>query len=262
MKGKGLTMSMRAMKVITITLAIFVLFLINVCYAQSEPHSRFIAPEPSSLAIISTGGLFGYIVRFARRHFRRFKRYFDVAASAVGLVLTFPILAFAALLIKIVSPGPVFFKQPRVGFKGKVFDIYKLRTMKIDAEKNTGPVWAKEDDPRLIKFGGVIRKMHIDELPQLINVFRGQMSMIGPRPERPAFVKYLTKEIGDYKKRLTVKPGITGLAQVWHKYDETIGDVKRKIKYDLLYIRKMCVTVDMRILALTLVAVLTGKGAR
>ena len=134
--------------------------------------------------------------------------------------------------------------------------------MEVDAEKETGPVWAKEDDPRLIKFGKIIRKMHIDEIPQLFNVLRGEMSIVGPRPERPIFVKSLSKEIKEYKRRLTVKPGITGLAQVWHKYDETIKDVKKKIKYDLLYIRKMCLATDFRILLRTILVVAIGKGAR
>ena len=131
-----------------------------------------------------------------------------------------------------------------------------------DAEKITGPVWANERDPRVTLVGRLLRRMRIDEFPQLINVLKGQMSIIGPRPERPIFARRLESEIKDYGKRLNVKPGITGLAQVWHKYDETIEDVKRKLKLDLLYIRKMCLWVDMRILALTIIAVLTGKGAR
>ena len=134
--------------------------------------------------------------------------------------------------------------------------------MKVDAEKYTGPIWAKEDDSRLIKFGKLIRKMHIDELPQLFNVLRGEMSIVGPRPERPIFVSKLNKEIGDYHKRINVRPGITGLAQVWHKYDETVSDVRKKVKYDLLYIREMCLMVDMRILFRTVIVAARGKGAR
>ena len=143
-----------------------------------------------------------------------------------------------------------------------MFDIYKIRTMRVDAEKYTGPVWAKEDDPRLIKFGKIIRKLHIDELPQLYNVVKGDMSIVGPRPERPVFVEKLCEEILDYKKRIKVRPGITGLAQVRHKYDETIADVRKKVKYDLLYIREMCFMVDLRILLRTVVVAVTGKGAR
>jgi lipopolysaccharide/colanic/teichoic acid biosynthesis glycosyltransferase len=134
--------------------------------------------------------------------------------------------------------------------------------MEVDAEKYTGPVWAEEDDPRLIRFGKIIRKLHLDELPQLFNVLKGNMSIVGPRPERPVFVKQLSGKITDYRKRLNAKPGITGLAQVVHKYDETIADVKKKVKYDLLYIREMCLMVDIRILLRTIIVSVTGRGAR
>jgi exopolysaccharide biosynthesis polyprenyl glycosylphosphotransferase len=239
---------------------IFLFFFVRQCFAIDQENP--IIPEPASLALVSSTGLLGFLIRFARRRFAEFKRIFDIVVSVTGLVLTAPFLVFTAVLIKIVSSGPVFFRQQRVGQGGEAFQMYKLRTMKINAEKDTGPVWAKENDSRLIMFGRIIRKAHIDELPQLFNVLKGQMSIIGPRPERPVFVKKLKQDIPDYLKRLKVKPGITGLAQVWHKYDETIEDVKKKIKLDLLYIRKMCLWVDMRILALTVVAVLTGKGAR
>ena len=134
--------------------------------------------------------------------------------------------------------------------------------MRIDAEEETGAVWAKENDPRITSVGRLLRKTHIDEFPQLLNVLKGQMSIVGPRPERPEIVYDLKTVIRDYEKRLLVKPGITGLAQVWHKYDETIEDVKKKIKYDFLYIRRMCLLVDLRIMANTVVVVLTGRGAR
>ena len=156
----------------------------------------------------------------------------------------------------------MFFKQNRVGKGGKLFMMYKLRTMRLDAEEGSGPVWAKENDPRLIRGGLVIRKLHLDEFPQLLNVLKREMSIVGPRPERPVFVDSLSKEIPDYKKRLKVNPGITGLAQVWHKYDESLKDVKKKIKYDLLYIRKMCFLVDLRILFRTVIAAASGRGAR
>ncbi|MFH1868328.1 MAG: sugar transferase, partial [Candidatus Omnitrophota bacterium] len=209
-------------------LGIFIFFLIGVCYAQVNSHQEASVPEPGSIALITTG-IFGWFIRFARRRFQEFKRFFDILAGACGLVIALPIIAMAAIFIKTVSPGAVFFKQERVGHNGERFYIYKLRTMRPDAEKDTGPVWAGEDDPRLIKGGKLIRKMHIDELPQLFNVLKGEMSIVGPRPERPVFVESLSKEVREYKKRLNVKPGITGLAQVWHKYDETIQDVKKKV---------------------------------
>lgn len=233
----------------------------GMCYAQMNTEHRATAPEPGSIMLISTG-FAGWLIGFARRRFSEFKRFFDMLVSAFGLVVAAPVVALVGILIKTVSRGPVFFKQERVGLNGRIFDMYKLRTMRLDAEKETGPVWAEEDDPRLIRFGGMIRKMHLDELPQLINVIRGEMSIVGPRPERPVFVKELSVKIADYPKRLRVKPGITGLAQVFHKYDETIEDVKKKVKYDLLYIREMCLMVDVRILLRTLIVAVTGRGAR
>ena len=243
------------------SLFVAIFLLIQLCYAQSTQESSLIVPEPSSIAIISTS-IFGGMIQFARRRFREFKRVFDTLIAAVGIVAASPVILFTALFVKLVSPGPAFFMQDRVGWGGKIFKIYKLRTMNLDAEKYTGPIWAKEDDPRLIKFGKIIRKLHLDELPQLFNVLKGDMSIVGPRPERPVFVKELSGQIIDYEKRIDVRPGITGLAQIWHKYDETIADVKKKVKYDLLYIREMCLMVDLRIILQTLVVAARGKGAR
>jgi exopolysaccharide biosynthesis polyprenyl glycosylphosphotransferase len=242
-------------------LMLYLLLLTGVSYAQNSKGSSVVAPEVGTFALISTGFI-GWVVSVARHRFQQFKRILDIVSASVGLILACPILVFVAILIKVVAPGPVFFKQERVGYKGRIFEIYKIRTMEVDAEKNTGPIWAREDDPRLIKFGKIIRKLHIDELPQLLNVLRGEMSIVGPRPERPVFVQKLSGEISDYKKRINVKPGITGLAQVRHKYDETIRDVRKKVKYDLLYIREMCLMVDLRILLRTVLVVLTGAGAR
>jgi len=238
-----------------------ILLCATIGYAQTKSDNPPIAPEPGSIVLLSTGAL-GWVISFARKRFQEFKRFFDILVASFGLVVAAPVVAITGIIIKIVSPGPVFFKQQRVGVNGGVFDIYKLRTMKIDAEKETGAVWAKEDDPRLIKFGKLIRKMHLDELPQLCNVLNGDMSIVGPRPERPVFVDQLSEKINDYPKRLKVKPGITGLAQVVHKYDETIKDVKKKVKYDLLYIREMCLMVDIRILLRTVIVAFSGKGAR
>ncbi len=248
-------------------LAMFVLLLISlfslvgICYAQAHGKPIFVAPEPTTTVIVSTG-VIGWIVRFARKRFQEFKRVLDIITASLGMVMLAPVIGFTALFIKLVSPGPAFYKQERVGLGGRLFHIYKLRTMKVDAEKISGPMWAQENDPRLIKYGAVIRKLHLDELPQLYNVVKGDMSIVGPRPERPVFVEKLCEEILDYRKRIQVRPGITGLAQVRHKYDETIADVRKKVKYDLLYIREMCFMVDIRILARTLIVAARGKGAR
>ncbi len=172
-------------------------------------------------------------------------------------------MVIVAAAVKVTSKGPIFYKQERVGKKGKTFDIYKFRTMRLDAEKISGPTWATENDPRLTCIGGFLRKAHLDELPQIINVFKGEMSIVGPRPERPFFLlRNCKKDIDNYVGRLAVKPGITGLAQVKHKYDETIDDVKKKVRYDILYIKKMCLILDLKVLMWTVGVVLTGKGAR
>lgn len=226
-----------------------------------EATQRSHAPEPATL-LLFVSGLSGIVVRFARRSFEKFKRASDLLLSIFGLAITSPIIGFAAAMIKLSSKGPIIYRQNRVGKNGEIFRIYKLRTMRIDAEKYTGAVWAKENDSRITTVGKILRKAHIDEIPQLFNVIKGEMSIVGPRPERPEMVRDFKVVIRDYEKRLQVKPGITGLAQVWHKYDETIEDVKKKIKYDILYIKRMCLLVDLRILANTVTVVLTGRGAR
>ncbi len=196
-----------------------------------------------------------------RRRFVLLKDVLDRALAIVGLVLLLPILAGFALAIKLSSPGPVFFVQKRVGKDGKIFGIIKLRTMVMDAEQATGPVWAQENDPRITPVGRFLRASHFDEVPQLLNVIKGEMSIVGPRPERPVFVDQFRHQIVNYDARHLVKPGITGLAQVYHHYDETVRDVKRKLGYDLLYVKKMCLMVDIAILFLTF-RCLTGRGAR
>jgi len=219
------------------------------------------APEPGTMFLILSG-LGGMIIRFAQKSFEKFKRISDLFLSVLGLTIASPILILAAIMIKLTSKGPVIYKQDRIGKNSQIFKIYKLRTMALDAERQTGAVWARENDPRITPIGRILRKAHIDEIPQLFNVLKGEMSIVGPRPERPEMVRDLKKLITDYEKRLKVLPGITGLAQVYHKYDETIADVRKKIKYDLLYIKRMCWLVEIRILAQTFVVALTGKGAR
>jgi exopolysaccharide biosynthesis polyprenyl glycosylphosphotransferase len=191
---------------------------------------------------------------------KKLKRVIDVSVSLVILILTLPITLITAVLIKLETPGPVIFKQERVGENGKIFNIYKFRSMVQDAEKKPGPVWAGKNDPRITKVGKFIRKVRIDEIPQMFNVLKGEMSLVGPRPERPYFVEQFAKEIPFYKRRLLVKPGITGWAQVKHKYDETIEDVKTKLKYDLYYIENMSIRMDLKILFRTVFTVLLGKG--
>lgn len=226
-----------------------------------DTSARGRVPEPSTVALLGSG-ILAALMRFARRRFAEFKRGFDIIVSLAGLIVSFPIVLISILVLKITSPGPAFFKQTRVGRCGNVFELFKLRTMVIDAEEQTGPVWASENDPRITPFGKFLRKSRIDEIPQLVNVLKGEMSLIGPRPERPEFVDTFLCEIADYQKRLRVRPGITGLAQIKQGYDATIRDVRRKVKFDLLYIKRMCFLTDLRILVGTVAVVLTGRGAR
>ncbi|MDP3149540.1 MAG: sugar transferase [Ignavibacteria bacterium] len=188
------------------------------------------------------------------------KRFLDVIFAFIFLLLTSPVMLLTSLAIKIDSKGPVFFKQERCGLNGKIFNIFKFRSMKHDAEKLTGPVWSTKDDPRITRVGKFVRKVRIDELPQMINILKGEMSLVGPRPERPFFVEKLSAEIPYYKRRLKVRPGITGWAQVKHKYDETVEDVKEKLKYDLFYIENMSLRMDFKIMFRTVFVMLFGKG--
>ena len=190
------------------------------------------------------------------------KRAVDFVSALAGLILVSPVLAVIAIAIKLDSKGPVLYAQERVGRFGEVFKIYKFRSMRINAEAN-GPVWAGgEHDPRVTPLGKFLRRSHLDELPQLFNVVAGDMSLVGPRPERPMFVEQLDREIDRYDERLLIKPGMTGLAQVHYRYDQSIADVKRKLRFDLLYVKRMCLMLDARILAWTLLVVMTGRGIR
>lgn len=190
------------------------------------------------------------------------KRTIDIVASLAGLVLSAPITLAAVLAIKLDSRGPVFFRQPRVGQHGVQFNVLKFRTMRVDAEKHTGPVWARANDDRITRVGRLLRLTRIDEIPQMINVLAGHMSFVGPRPERPFFVEELTKQIDFYPLRLTVKPGITGWAQVRHPYGASVEDAREKLRYDLYYIKNMSPLFDLNIILRTVGVILFGKGAR
>jgi exopolysaccharide biosynthesis polyprenyl glycosylphosphotransferase len=187
------------------------------------------------------------------------KRMLDVCVSATVLLVGFPVWLFIALVIKLESPGPILYTQDRVGRDGKVFRILKFRSMKAGAEA-AGPQWANKKDVRVTRVGKILRKLHLDEVPQLWNVLKGEMSLVGPRPERPVFVEQLAKEIPLYHRRMNVRPGITGWAQVKHKYDETIEDVRKKVQYDLFYIENMSLRMDFKILLSTVAHVLLGRG--
>jgi exopolysaccharide biosynthesis polyprenyl glycosylphosphotransferase len=191
---------------------------------------------------------------------KKLKRLMDIFVSLLLLILNSPIMLISSIAIKIDSKGPILFKQERMGQNGKLFKVLKFRSMINDAEKYSGPVWSQKDDPRVTKMGKLIRKFRIDELPQMYNVLKGEMSLVGPRPERAFFVEKLSQEIPYYKRRLKVRPGITGWAQVKHKYDETIEDVKIKLRYDLFYIENMSIRMDLKILLRTVFVVLIGKG--
>lgn len=190
------------------------------------------------------------------------KRILDIISSIIILGLSAPILLLAVILIKVTSGGPIFYLQKRTGLNGASFVIYKLRTMYMDAEKGKRPRWAKRDDVRITPLGKILRRFRIDELPQLINVLRNEMSLIGPRPERPYFMSKLMKKIPFYAERLQVKPGITGWAQVNFKYAASEEDTEKKLIYDLFYIQNMSFALDLLIALKTLNVVITCRGAQ
>ena len=220
---------------------------------------------------------------------RAVKRTTDIVAAVVGLILTTPFWLILPILIKLDSRGPVFYTQQRVGvnrrrqqrrlcqktnvdderrrerrredYHGSLFRLVKFRTMVANAEKDSGPVWATKNDPRITRLGRFMRLTRLDEIPQFINILRGDMSLVGPRPERPAFVEQLSDKVEDYPRRLEVKPGLTGLAQVTGGYDSSISSVAEKVKRDIEYIDNWSLWSDIKIIMKTVIVVLTGKGA-
>lgn len=190
------------------------------------------------------------------------KRCLDASLAFIGLVLSAPLLVIVGLAVNLDSPGPVLFRQTRTGRGGRPFSIIKFRTMREDAENATGAVWASRKDPRITRIGRFLRKTRLDELPQLINVLRGDMSLVGPRPERPEFIKDLEKHIPFYSVRHCVKPGVTGWAQVSYPYGSSVEDALEKLRYDLFYIKNQSVRLELEILLKTILVVFTGHGAR
>jgi lipopolysaccharide/colanic/teichoic acid biosynthesis glycosyltransferase len=226
----------------------------------------------------------------ARRMIARvIRRTIDIIGALVGMILTLPFWLILPVLIKLDTPGPVFYVQQRVGINrrrqdrrafqkadvrdrrrsdrrtsnlmGRPFNLIKFRTMVQDAEKKCGPVWATRNDPRITRIGKLLRKTRLDEIPQFVNILKGDMSLVGPRPERPSFVSKLAREVDNYTGRLAVKPGLTGLAQVENGYDSSVDTVARKVQYDLEYINSRSLWLDCKILLKTVKVVLTGKGA-
>ena len=186
---------------------------------------------------------------------RRTKRMFDLALASAGLLLAFPTMLAIATAIRLGTLGPVFYAQERVGCGRRSFRLLKFRTMRVDAEQETGPVWSWDGDPRVTALGRVLRATHLDELPQLWNVLRGEMSLVGPRPERPHFVEQLEPIIPGYAERFEVLPGITGLGQLRSGYDCTLQTVRRKTRCDRIYVRRACALLDARILMETFLRV-------
>ncbi len=190
------------------------------------------------------------------------KRITDLVLAAVGLVLLLPVMAVVAAVVRLTSPGPAFYHQERVGLNGRTFMVHKFRTMRSDAEKGTGPVWAQANDARVTGVGRFLRRTRLDEIPQLWNVLRGDMSFVGPRPERPKFVDELSAQIPFYQQRHVVKPGVTGWAQVRYTYGASVEDAIEKLQYDLYYIKNMSLALDLVIVLETIKTVVLRRGAQ
>jgi lipopolysaccharide/colanic/teichoic acid biosynthesis glycosyltransferase len=208
-------------------------------------------PEPITIVGIGMGSL-ALASHLARRYFETAKEVADIVLGFLAFVLCLPVLAVCAAIIKLSSSGPVLYQQQRVGKEGRLFKMYKLRTMYANAESASGAVWAARGDPRVLPACRWMRRSHVDELPQIINVIRGNMSLVGPRPERPEILTELEKTYPDVRKRLSVRPGITGLAQVRNGYDTTVEAFRAKLAADLEYIERRNWSTEFRIMAATI----------
>jgi len=201
-------------------------------------------------------------MELARRQFRLFKEVMDLVGGGLAAIVFTPVILMCAAMIKASDPeGPVLYRQVRVGLNGRLFTIYKLRSMYVDAEKHSGAQRAGDNDPRVIPICRWMRMSHVDELPQLFNILKGDMSLVGPRPERPEMFEELCREVPDFEKRLAVKPGLTGMAQIKNGYDTDTESVKRKLEYDLQYIENMSLTQELKLIFCTF-AKFHDTGAR
>lgn len=190
------------------------------------------------------------------------KRILDLTIGIIGFLITLPIMILVGIAVRLDSKGPVIYRQVRVGRMGKCFKVLKFRSMRVDAEQGVGAQWAVENDPRVTRLGRSLRKYRLDELPQFVNVIRGEMSLVGPRPERPEFVAELRKHIAYYDERHSVAPGVTGWAQVQYRYGSTVEDAVRKLEYDLFYLKNMSIFFDCSIIIDTVRIMFTGKGSQ
>lgn len=230
--------------------------LIEDSHAIIERLSGIVPIEGLSPAALIYSSGFG--VRMPQRAVRRM---LSVVVASTALLICLPFLPLIALAVRLSSPGPIFFRQTRVGYHGRLFTTLKFRTMRQDAEKN-GAVWAKEGDSRITSIGRLMRKTRLDEIPQLWNVLRGDMGFVGPRPERPEFVEWLSKEIPFYELRHMIRPGLTGWAQVRYKYGASLEETKRKLEYDLYYLKHLSVGLDLLIIFETIKTVILRRGAQ
>ncbi|MBZ5621903.1 MAG: sugar transferase [Acidobacteriia bacterium] len=197
-----------------------------------------------------------------RRQTLLYQSLWNILVAGIGAILTSPLMLMVALAVRLSSPGPVLYRQARIGMGGAPFTLYKFRSMRVDAEAETGAVWASKDDPRVTAVGRIIRGFRLDEMPQFFNVLKGEMSIVGPRPERPEFVKALSSQIPYYPQRHCVRPGITGWAQISYRYGETLEDTIEKLEYDLFYIKNMSLGLDTYIIFHTLKTMLLSRGAQ